>query len=112
MANGPTPVQADSPDALRYNRIRRWLGVADFVVGFFFLVILLVTGWSGWLRDLAIQLSGQHYALNVFLYLLFLLVISKTLGFGLDYTDSDWSADSSSPLSDSAPGCGMRSRVF
>src|SRR5579859_4926770 len=85
MANGPTPVQADSPDALRYNRIRRWLGVADFVVGFFFLVILLVTGWSGWLRDLAIQLSGQHYALNVFLYLLFLLVISKTLGFGLDY---------------------------
>lgn len=85
MADDPTPVQADSPEAHRYNSIRRWLGMADFAVGFVFLVVLLVTGWTGWLRDLAIKLSGQHYALNVFLYLLFLLVISKTLGIGLDY---------------------------
>src|SRR5271169_1803861 len=85
MADDPTSVQADSPEARRYNRIRRWLGIADFALGFVFLVVLLVTGWSGWLRDLAIKLVGQHYSLNLFLYLLLLLVISKALGLGLDY---------------------------
>jgi STE24 endopeptidase len=85
MAEDPTSVQADSPEAHRYNRIRRWLGVSDFVVGVVFLVILLVTGWSAWLRDLAIKLVGQHYSLNLLLYLVFLLVISKTLGLGFDY---------------------------
>ena len=85
MSNDPTLVAADSPEARRYNLIRRWLGIADFAVGFVFLVVLLVTGWSGWLRDLAIRVTGQHYAVDVFLYLLFLLVISKALGIGLDY---------------------------
>ena len=33
MATNPIPAQADSPEARRYNRIRRWLGIADFVVG-------------------------------------------------------------------------------
>src|SRR5271169_6769940 len=85
MADDPTSVQADSPEARRYNRIRRWLGIADFALGFVFLVVLLVTGWSGWLRDLALKLVGQHYSLNLFLYLLLLFVISKALGLGLDY---------------------------
>ena len=48
-------------------------------------MVLLVTGWTGWLRDLAIKLVGQHYSVNVFLYLFFLLVISKALGIGFDY---------------------------
>jgi STE24 endopeptidase len=61
------------------------LGVSDFVVGVVFLVVLLVTGWSAWLRDLSIKLIGQHYSLNLLLYLVFLLVISKTLGIGFDY---------------------------
>jgi len=34
---------SDSPEARRYNRIQRWLGIADFVVGSAFLVVLLVT---------------------------------------------------------------------
>jgi len=85
MAEDPNPVQSDSPAARRYNRIRRWLGVADFVVGFAFLIVLLVTGWSGWLRDLAYRLGFQNYLLSLFLYLLLLLVISKGLGTGLDY---------------------------
>ena len=85
MADDSTPVQADSPEAHRYNRIRRWLGVADFVVGFVFLVVLLVTGWSSWLRDLAYRMGFKNYSLSVFMYLLLLLVISKTLGIGLDY---------------------------
>src|SRR6266568_7983502 len=85
MADDPNPVQADSPEARRYNRIRRWLGIADFVVGFVFLIVLLVTRWSGWLRDLAYRLGFQNYSLSLFMYLLLLLVISKALGLGLDY---------------------------
>jgi STE24 endopeptidase len=85
MTDDPNPMLTDSPEALRYNRIRRWLGIADFVVGFAFLVVLLVTGWSGWLRDVAYRLGFQNYSLSVFMYLLLLLVISKALGIGLDY---------------------------
>jgi len=85
MTDDPTPVQADSPEAQRYNRIRRWLGIADFVVGFVFLVVLLVTGWSSTLRDLAIRLGSQTYGLQLFVYLVLLLVISKALGVGFEY---------------------------
>src|SRR5271168_4205885 len=85
MADDPIPVASDSPEAHRYNLIRRWLGVTDFAVGLAFLVVLLVTGWSGYLRDLAYRMGFQNYALSVFMYLLLLLVIGKALGIGLDY---------------------------
>jgi STE24 endopeptidase len=85
MAEDPSPIQSDSPEARRYNRIRRWLGLADFVIGFVFLVVLLVTGWSGSLRDSAYRLGLQNYSLSLFIYLVLLLVIAKTLAFGLDY---------------------------
>ncbi len=85
MANDPVAAQADSPDARRYNRIRRWLGIADFVIGFVFLVVLLVTRWSDSLRDHAYQWGFQSYTLSLFIYLLLLLVSSKALGIGLDY---------------------------
>ena len=85
MAEDPNPVQSDSPEARRYNRIRRWTGVADFVLGFVFLIVLLVTRWSDGLRDLAYRLGLQNYPMSLFIYLLLLLVISKALGIGLDY---------------------------
>jgi STE24 endopeptidase len=85
MADHPTPVQSDSPEARRYNRIRRWLGIADFAAAFVFLVVLLVTGWSGWLRDRAYRLGLSNYSLSVFMYLLLLLIISRALSIGLDY---------------------------
>src|SRR5271167_1888419 len=75
----------DSPEARRYNRIHRWLGVADFAVGSAFLILLLVTGWTGWLRDLALRRGFQNYTLAVFIYLFLLLLISKVLSLGLDY---------------------------
>ncbi|HZW96007.1 MAG TPA: M48 family metallopeptidase [Candidatus Eremiobacteraceae bacterium] len=81
----PSSIADDSPEARRYNRIHRWLGLADFVLGAAFLVFLLVTGWTVWLRDLALRRGFQNYTLGVFLYLFFLLFISKALGFGLDY---------------------------
>jgi len=85
MAEARIPVQADSPEVRRYNRIRRWLGIADFAVAFVFLVVLLVTGWSGSLRDLAYRMGFDNYSLSLFMYLLLLLAISKALGIGLDY---------------------------
>ncbi len=84
MADVPISAQDDSPEAKRYNRIRRWLGISDFVVGFVFLVVLLVTGWSGWLRDVSYRMGLQNYSLSVFMYLFLLLVISKVLGIGFD----------------------------
>jgi STE24 endopeptidase len=80
-----TTSASDSPQARRYNRTRRWLGIADFLVGLSFLIILLATSWSGWLRDLAYRWGFQNYTLSVFLYLLLLLAIGKALGAGLDY---------------------------
>jgi Zn-dependent protease with chaperone function len=77
--------QADSPEARRYNRIRRWLGITDFAVGFVFLLVLLVTRWSDSLRDLAYRLGFQNYSFSLFIYLVLLLGISKLLGIGLDY---------------------------
>jgi hypothetical protein len=82
---GTSTHPADSPEARRYNRVRRWLGLADFVVGAAFLIVLLVSGWSGWLRDLALRRGFQNYTLSVFIYLFLLLFISKLLTFGLDY---------------------------
>lgn len=85
MADETTSVPVDSPEAHRYNLIRRWLGISDFALGFVFLIILLVTGWTGSLRNLAYRLGFQNYSLSVFMYLLLLLVISKAFGIGLDY---------------------------
>jgi len=85
MANDPVAAHEDSPEARRYNRIGRWLGITDFVVGFVFLVVLLVTRWSDSLRDLAYRWGFQSYAFSLFIYLFLLLVISKALGIGLDY---------------------------
>ena len=85
FSGSPSSTPDDSPEARRYNRIHRWLGVADFVLGAAFLVLLLVTGWTAWLRDLALRRGFQNYTLAVFVYLFFLLLISKALGFGLDY---------------------------
>lgn len=84
MVNESNQIPIDSPETRRYNRIRRWLGISDFLVGFAFLIVLLVTGWSGWLRDLAYRMGFQNYSLAVFMYLLLLLLISKALGIGFD----------------------------
>ena len=76
---------SDTPESRRYNRLRRWLGIADFVVGFGLLILLLATGWTGLLRDVAYRGASQHYALSVFLYVVMLLAIGKVLGFGFEF---------------------------
>ena len=80
-----SPAPTDSPEARRYNRVRRWLGIADFLAGLALLCILLATGWNGTLRDFAYRSAFQSYSLAVFFYVFMLMLLSKLLGLGLDY---------------------------
>src|SRR5579862_9644363 len=80
-----TPVLADSADSRRYNRIKRWLGIADFAVGFGLLILLLASGWSGTLRDIAERGASQNYTYAVFLYVLMLMLIAKVIGTPLEF---------------------------
>src|SRR5258708_32316381 len=73
----------DSPEARKYNRIRRWLGMGEFALALALLLVLLLTGWTGWIRDISYR--SQSYALAVFLYTLILVALSKLVGLGLDY---------------------------
>jgi hypothetical protein len=76
----------DSPDARRYNRIHRRLSMADAVLGLGLMLALLLSGWSHTLRDLAFRIArGENYVLALFLYLLFLALLSKALGLGIDF---------------------------
>jgi STE24 endopeptidase len=80
-----TPALPDSAESRSYNRSKRWLGIADFAIGFGSLVLLLVTGWTGTLRDLAERGASQHYVVAVFLYVLMLMLISKAIGIPFEY---------------------------
>ena len=85
MTEESIPGQSDSPEASSYNRTRRWLGIADFVIGLAFLVVLLAMRWSDSLRDLSYRTGFQNYSLSLFVYIVLLLGMSKVLVFGLDY---------------------------
>ena len=74
----------DTPEARAYNRMRRRLSLADAVLGFALLVLLLATGWSKDLRDLALRLASAHYALALLVYVALLAVLAKLAGLGLD----------------------------
>jgi len=78
-------VLADSSESRRYNRVKRWLGIADFGVGFGLLVVLLASGWTGTLRDLAEWGASQNYVVAVFLYVVMLMLISQLIGIPLAY---------------------------
>ncbi|HWS17115.1 MAG TPA: M48 family metallopeptidase [Candidatus Elarobacter sp.] len=78
-------LQPDTPEARDYNRARRWLEFGDLVVSFSFLIVLLATGWTKTLTGLASRMGRDHYALDLFFYVMFLSLISKALGFALDF---------------------------
>lgn len=73
--------------ARRYQRRKRLLRLADFLLGLAFLVVLLVSGWSLGLRHWAFGLTADPVG-ALALYLLVLTGISQALSFPLDF----WSA--------------------
>jgi Zn-dependent protease with chaperone function len=79
------PGQPDTPEAQRYNRIRRWLGIADFVSRISLLIVLLLTQWTGGLRDLAYRAGFQNYTVALVLYVVMLMMIAQVIGMGLDF---------------------------
>ena len=85
MATASNSQPADSPEVRRYNRIQRWLSLADTVIGFALLVVLLVTGWTGKLRDWSYLGASQHYFFAVFLYVLMFSLIAKVLSAPFDF---------------------------
>jgi STE24 endopeptidase len=85
MSSPATNTHTDAPEAHDYNRIQRWLDLADLALKFGFLAALLATGWTDSLRDLAVRCARDRYAVQLFLYVLFLSIISKLLGGGLDF---------------------------
>ena len=76
----------DTAEARRYNRIRRWLGIGEFAISLALLVVLVITGWTFKLQNVA-YMGGllQSYSLALFFYVIMLLVIGKVLGLGMDY---------------------------
>jgi STE24 endopeptidase len=76
---------SDSAETRRYNRIHRWLGISDFIVGLVLLILLLATGWTGSLRDLAYHAAAQHYVFAVAFYVLMLMILAKIAGIGFSY---------------------------
>src|SRR5437764_6979305 len=81
-----SPDVSDSPEATRYNRIRRWLGIGDTALGIALLLVLLATGWTGSLRDIALKASYHNsYPLAVFFYVFELALLAKLLSLPLDY---------------------------
>jgi len=84
-ATSPITAQPDSPEARRYNRIKRWLGIADFAIGFGLLIVMLVTGWTGDLRDFAYHLGRQYYTVSLIMYVVLLMLLTKVIGIGLEY---------------------------
>lgn len=81
----PKPPEQDSPEAREYNRKKRWLEIADTGIGAAVLILLLATGWTMLLRDRALLLARDHYALALFFYIVMLATAAKLAGIGLEY---------------------------
>jgi STE24 endopeptidase len=83
--NSTPNLHPDSPEARRYNRVKRWLEVSDLIVGFVLLLGLVLTHGSVRLRDIAYVASRQYYSIAVFVFVFLLLLISKVLSLPLDF---------------------------
>jgi STE24 endopeptidase len=75
----------DTAEARAYNRAKRRVEFTDLVISFGFLITLLATGGTNWLSTQARHLGRDQYEWSLFLYVLFLSLISKALTIGLDF---------------------------
>src|SRR5690242_1317527 len=75
----------DGTDARRYNRITRFLSVADALLGLELMLVLLLSSSTKTLRDFSFRLGFGNYALALFAYVIMLSLIGKLLSLALDY---------------------------
>lgn len=75
----------DTPEARRYNRVNRFLSVADAVLGLELMLLLWLSAASASLRDFSFTLGFQNYTFALFIYVLLLSLIGKVLSLTFDY---------------------------
>jgi STE24 endopeptidase len=76
---------AESPEARRYHRLLRRIGVADMALGLVLMGIILLADWTSDFRNFAVRVAGDHHSLALFVYTSILLLLTKALSLGLDY---------------------------
>src|SRR3954463_12082463 len=80
----PQSAPADTPQSRQYNRIHRWLSLADVALGAAFLILLLGLRWTNRLRDRSLDLSRQNYVLGLLIFIALLTLLSKLISLPLD----------------------------
>lgn len=65
--------------ATRYHRLRRRASLRGTVLAAAWLLLLLVTGWSMSLRDLAATMAGQSFPLTVIYYVVLVALLSEAM---------------------------------
>jgi len=70
---------ANEDKATRYHRLRRRASLLGTTLGALLLVVLVLTGWSGTLRDAARSLAGDSFFFTVICYVILLALLSEVL---------------------------------
>jgi len=65
--------------ATRYHRLQRRASLAGTALAAAFLLLLLVTGWSATLRDLAASMAGQSFVLTITGYVVLVALLSEAI---------------------------------
>jgi STE24 endopeptidase len=70
---------ANEDKATRYHRLRRRASLLGTALGASLLAVLLLTGWSGSLRDVARDLAGGSFVLTIIGYVVLLALVSEVI---------------------------------
>jgi STE24 endopeptidase len=65
--------------ATRYHRLRRRATLADTALGALLLILLLVTGWSADVRDVAVSTAGSSFMLTVIVYVVCIALLTEAV---------------------------------
>jgi STE24 endopeptidase len=65
--------------ASRYHRLQRRASLAGTALAAAFLLLLLVTGWSATLRDLAASMAGQSFVFTITGYVVLVALLSEAI---------------------------------
>jgi STE24 endopeptidase len=63
--------------ATRYHRLRRRATLAGTALGALFLILLLVTGWSAAVREVAVSAAGSSFTLTVIVYVVLIALLTE-----------------------------------